>query len=48
MMRTVGKTLFVINDRMPASNAMYRNNGDGTFQDVTLELGLEDFFLLNV
>ena len=36
--------LFVINDRMPASNAMYRNNGDGTFQDVTLELGLEDFF----
>jgi hypothetical protein len=33
--------LFVINDRLPASNHMYHNNGDGTFTNVTTELGLE-------
>jgi hypothetical protein len=31
--------LFVIND-FAASNSLYRNNGDGTFTDMALELGL--------
>lgn len=32
--------LWVINDRASFKNAMYRNQGDGTFVDVALELGL--------
>ena len=32
--------LWVINDRPSFKNAMYRNQGDGTFSDVVLELGL--------
>ena len=33
--------LFVVNDRSLFTNAMYRNNGDGTFSDVSSELGLD-------
>lgn len=29
--------LYLINDRLPFPNAMYRNNGDGTFTDVTAQ-----------
>ena len=36
--------LYVVNDRNIATNNMYRNLGDGTFEDVTDELGLSDFF----
>ena len=36
--------LYVINDRENATNNMYRNLGDGTFEDVTDDLGLLDFF----
>lgn len=32
--------LWVINDRPSFKNAMYRNQGDGTFVDMVLELGL--------
>ena len=32
--------LWVINDRQPFDNALYRNDGDGTFTDVAEELGL--------
>lgn len=35
--------LFVVNDRLPASNHMYRNDG-GVFSDVTEQLGLVDYF----
>ncbi|MFT5245394.1 MAG: hypothetical protein ACI9RU_001120 [Litorivivens sp.] len=34
--------LFVINDRIPSSNHLYRNDG-GTFTDVTLEANVEAF-----
>lgn len=33
--------LFVVNDRSIFTNAMYRNNGDGTFTDVSSELELD-------
>lgn len=39
--------LFVINDRLPASDNMYRNNGDGTWSDVTIELGL-DYYIFSM
>lgn len=33
--------LYVINDRMPHANAMYHNNGDGTFTDVAAEINAD-------
>lgn len=39
--------LFVINDRLPASDNMYRNNGDGTWSDVTVGLGL-DYYIFSM
>lgn len=36
--------LFVINDREPATNHLYHNEGDGTFDDVTWAVGLNDYF----
>lgn len=35
--------LYVINDRNMWGNSMYRNNGDGTFTDVTLQTNTEVF-----
>lgn len=32
--------LFVINDKTPPSNFLYHNNGDGTFTDVSEEMGV--------
>ena len=32
--------IFIINDLLAAFNTMYRNNGDGTFTDVTAAVGL--------
>lgn len=36
--------LYVVNifDNVPVRNALYRNNGNGTFTDVTLQTGTED------
>lgn len=36
--------LFVINDLAANSNALYRNNGNGTFTDVSVAAGIQGFF----
>ena len=36
--------IFIINDRQFASNSMYRNLGNETFEDVSLEIGLSQTF----
>lgn len=33
--------LYVINDRTPFNNSLYRNNGDGTFTDVATDIGAD-------
>lgn len=33
--------LYVINDRINVANSLYRNNGDGTFTDVSVESGTD-------
>jgi hypothetical protein len=35
--------LFVINDRLLDPNSLYRNNGDGTFANVTTEMNVEHY-----
>lgn len=35
--------LYVINDRSQWGNALYRNNGDGTFTDIALDANIEYF-----
>jgi len=37
--------LFVVNDRYNSSNYLYQNNADGTFTDVTISAGLNDYIL---
>jgi len=36
--------LFVLNDRMPYRNYLYKNNGDGTFTDISEMAGFAEFY----
>jgi hypothetical protein len=40
--------LLVINDRIEASNYLYRNNGDGTFSDVSAQSGIGGYNIFSM